>query len=107
VTPDEISEFAECLWDACAEAERRGLTVRPTRGEVGQCKTECCPLGALLGDDYPLPWDAYAKLESSGVSQADLCDFLAGFDGHRRSRIGLVALGRRFREQALRHGGFR
>lgn len=93
--PDEISEFAEMLWDACA---RSPVPVdAPPAGGV----PSCCPLYAAFECMVPL------QIGDSGA-------FMRGFDGcslashfRKKSERALYELGKRFREQALSGEGFR
>jgi hypothetical protein len=105
MTDDEISELAECLWDACAEAERDGLIVCPANHHARE--RGCCPFGAALGKPYPTADEAAASL---GLSPDAAVDFTSAFDIGDRSvwaSRGMTDLGIRFRAQALSGEGFR
>lgn len=99
MTDDEVSELAECLWDACAEAEKHGKRVGPRLACAPPLPV--CPLEALTGE-YNLPTAA----SLAGLSRRQVDEFGAGFDsGHDGNP--LKDLGCRFREQALSGEGFR
>lgn len=92
MTDDEISELAECLWDACA---RYPKAVHPGG---------TCPLWAMFGSG--------CGEDLLGRTETD--NFIVGFDDRYEfgtARLGvahpLQELGRRFREQALSGEGFR
>ncbi len=103
---DEISEIAELLWNACREAEERGMKISSSREP--NC---CCPMGALYGASPGDPdYIRFHVVE-------DLPDlfrkgFWKGFDGYvinyrcKETNRGWE-LGQRFREQALSGEGFR
>jgi hypothetical protein len=98
MTDDEISELAECLWDAC----RDYALSCPVASE----DSDRCPQSAAFGD-----WRSHRVDNVFGVVGA--CAFRCGFDGFRELRpehLGqqkLFDLGRRFREQALSGEGFK
>lgn len=100
MTDDEISELAECLWDACAEAERNGKHIGDRRGLAPPLPL--CPLEALTGD-YNLPNNA--KLLR--LSWREISAFGHGFDYGDFGSGSMFDLGRRFREQALSGEGFK
>lgn len=102
---EELSELAECLEDACQEAERTGLRVYD--GYL-MPDSSCCPFGALIyrrfpGRLHPWPWDVNA-----GVPRDVVEGFMRGFD-NKPSRDGVIderafTLGRQFRERYVGGG---
>ena len=75
MSPDELSELAECLQDACEEAERRGKRIVPYGLRM---RDTCCPLGALVNESYPgMLYDLDLPLWFTDA-------FIDGFDGQRQ-----------------------
>jgi len=113
LTPDELSELAEVLWDACAAAERAGYSILGfTPG-----KRSCCPFGALLLMDsghISVRWPGRGIVATkTGLDPQLIDEFFVGVTldgplsiyGLRQKETGIMKLGRLFREQASR-GGF-
>lgn len=78
MTDEEMSEFAECMADAC---RRSRLRVTATMGG-----TRCCPLGALFGGTVDPDGHTILRLPTTydliHVLPAEVTrGFLAGFDG--------------------------
>ena len=104
LTDDELSELAECLDDACAEAIRKGKRIQPC-DDANFHETNCCPFGALMGFAYPFPHlvSAYFALPLQTVE-----DFMGGFDvgdPSRKIKSAAFQLGRYFRERYVTGGG--
>ncbi len=92
MTPDEMSELAEALDDACAEAVAKGCVIRPHTGPPRP--GECCPFGALLGRQYP---DAYYAAEVARVPVGFVLGFMQAFDCARlRPGVPAFDMGHRF-----------
>jgi hypothetical protein len=96
MTPDEMSDLAECLADACREAERRGFT-------IGMAKRDMCPLGALIlgsdADETPhCPTEDIVDA-MTGMGEVNASNFTHGFDvGLLPSTYPLRVLGAQFRD---------
>ena len=90
--PDELSELAECLDDACQVAMSFGL-------RIGKAEYDCCPLGAAMGPSInrqPSPGTAASFL---GIPYRVAALFVSGFDGHVVPDSDAYNLGRSFRER--------
>jgi hypothetical protein len=97
VTDEEMSELAECLQDACEDAQRVGMRLVPQ--SFGLPTNGDCPLGAATGYRYPFAHDAARYLQ---IEQAVAFGFVRGFDGATNPSNGdwrAFNLGRLFREQ--------
>jgi len=99
MTDEQLSELAECLADAC-----RGKRLRPfnARDMFGP---SCCPLGALIGDQYPNPGHV---ANATSIPSEITYGIARGFDGDGQVSVGgtidprAFALGRLFREECSR-----
>jgi hypothetical protein len=102
MTPDELSELAECLEDACREAELRGWIVGPPI--VGNPTPCCCPFGALIAGRGPrVPTPGQVLMCGVAIHYDSISAFMHGFDGLSCLVLsGEYALGRLFREQYVR-----
>lgn len=102
---DEVSLLGECLWDACAHAERQGICITFS---AMLTKRTACPFGALLGThEFPGP---KTVARATGLPRDEVEAFMRGFAEPSRVRDGrderpMALLGFRFREQA-ELGGF-
>lgn len=98
---EDLSELAECLEDACCEAERRGMRIVPDdwRDAYLNC---CCPMGAIMnGNSYPSGEDLLffrgidPKVSEDFINAFGTAEYLAKYD------YRVADLGRLFRERAL------
>lgn len=105
MTPEELSELAECLDDACREAQRGGWRIVPCCG-ANVPRGECCPFGALIGPDDNPPYPTFVTV-SNCLRRDDMISdvraFMRGFDGYPNVPDPLprdaFLLGRSFRER--------
>lgn len=89
---EELSEFAECLEDACQQAIAKGLKVVPVSKSylrAGENDHTCnCPLGHMLNDSYPYRFDNEV-----------FYDFYSAYDRPNECGSPGAVLGRQFQER--------
>jgi hypothetical protein len=99
LTDEEVSDFAEALETACRDAIASGGTI----GGVADVGATCCPVGALIGLDFPSSMDIIEK--HTGVRYALVWSFVRAFEGNPAvtgDDLRLHDVGKQFEEQYRR-----